>query len=148
MGDASSAGSCGRAFLWLKPLLLLTGASLALGFLYAIDPSRSAAIPPCLFNKLTGLSCPGCGSMRALHAALHGDLLSALDFNALAVLLIPFLIYSAGRMVSPASVRPDCWRPLSAAFERAYSSRVVLVAVLSFWVLRNVPWNPFARLAP
>jgi len=101
--------------------------------------------------------------MRALHAALHGDLALAVGFNALAVFFLPFLVYSFGRMVLPGlarrSVQPACAEAesagstagmvtLSAVLRRTYSSRLVLVVVLSFWVVRNLPWHPFATLAP
>jgi len=148
----------------LRSLLLLAGSGVAAALLYAFDPARSALVPPCLFNRLTGLYCPGCGSMRALHAAFHGDLALALDFNALAVFLLPFLFYSLGRMVLPARLWPGLTDRrsggagsasssrlkfnLAAVFERTYSSRLVLAAVLSFWAVRNLPWHPFATLAP
>ena len=32
---------------------------------------------PCLFHQFTGLSCPGCGTQRALFALLHGHPLAA-----------------------------------------------------------------------
>jgi hypothetical protein len=124
-----------------------------------VDPAREALIPPCIFNKLTGLYCPGCGSMRALHAALHGNLAQALDFNALAVFLIPFLVYSTGRMILQGLASPESGHrrasrfqgvaaALDGAFGRAYSGPVVLVAVICFWVARNLPWSPFTILAP
>ena len=39
---------------------------------------------------MTGLDCPGCGSLRALHQLLHGNIKSALHFNALLVCGLPF----------------------------------------------------------
>lgn len=148
----------------LGPILVLTGVAVAAALLYAIDPARSAFVPPCLFNRLTGLYCPGCGSMRALHAALHGDFAPAVGFNALAVFLLPFIVYSLGRMALPELLRQgpvqeasgaaecagSCARRVtaSAVLRRTYSSRVVLVAVLFFWVVRNLPWSPFVALAP
>ncbi len=38
---------------------------------------------PCLFRRFTGLSCPTCGTQRALFALLHGDPLTAWHFNYL-----------------------------------------------------------------
>ena len=38
---------------------------------------------PCLFYKITGLQCPGCGSSRAVMALLRLDLREALRHNAL-----------------------------------------------------------------
>ena len=53
------------------------------------DPSASRWFPRCPFLMLTGLKCPGCGTQRAIHALLHGDVLSALRFNALLPVIIP-----------------------------------------------------------
>jgi hypothetical protein len=57
----------------------------------------------CLFHRLTGLECPGCGMTRAFHALTHGHVDEALGFNllslplfiALAVVLVLDLVYIA-----------------------------------------------------
>ena len=41
---------------------------------------------PCLFHKFTGLSCPACGTQRALFALLHGHPIVVLLVVALAFL--------------------------------------------------------------
>ena len=51
-------------------------------YLYFVDPLTSPFAPPCLFTAIFGAHCPGCGSLRALHALAHGDLKAALEFNA------------------------------------------------------------------
>ncbi|MEJ2068687.1 MAG: DUF2752 domain-containing protein, partial [Deltaproteobacteria bacterium] len=40
--------------------------------LYFFKPGQSPIYPPCPFHLITGLYCPGCGSLRALHALFHG----------------------------------------------------------------------------
>ena len=63
-----------------------------LALLYFDDPSREGTIfPPCPTNALTKLHCPGCGTLRAMHALLHGDVKEALSQNILAVIFIPIL---------------------------------------------------------
>ncbi|MFO1475782.1 MAG: DUF2752 domain-containing protein [Verrucomicrobiota bacterium] len=54
---------------------------LAAWFVYAQDPVQSGLYPVCLFHRLTGLDCPGCGSSRALHALAHGRVGEALRDN-------------------------------------------------------------------
>lgn len=43
------------------------------------------------FKLLTGYDCPGCGSQRALHALLHGDI-NAFAYNPLFIIAIPYVI--------------------------------------------------------
>lgn len=43
---------------------------------------------PCLFRRFTGLSCPACGTQRALFTLLHGDPLAALHYNY----FLPFVV--------------------------------------------------------
>lgn len=43
---------------------------------------------PCLFHKFTGLSCPACGTQRALFALLHGHPLTAWHYNY----FLPFVV--------------------------------------------------------
>lgn len=42
-------------------------------------------IPPCLFNRLTGLYCPGCGGTRATHALLTGHVMRSIYYHPLVV---------------------------------------------------------------
>lgn len=72
-------------------ILLGIGAIAVLALLCFFDPSTSAIFPPCPTNALTSLYCPGCGTLRAMHALLHGDLKEALSQNILAVIFIPIL---------------------------------------------------------
>ena len=56
---------------------------------------------PCIFFKVTGLLCPGCGITRAIFALLNFDILSAMHYNLLAVLLLPIiLIYYILRIIN------------------------------------------------
>src|SRR5699024_8703616 len=69
--------------------------------------------PPCLVYHLTGLYCPGCGSSRAVHALLDGDLRLALRNNAVIVIAAPlvaagFVVWTVQRVRG----RPtDLWPP-------------------------------------
>ena len=44
--------------------------------------------PGCPTKIFTGLDCPFCGSLRATHDLLHGDVVGALSLNAVTVLVI------------------------------------------------------------
>lgn len=96
-----------------------------------IDPAGSKHIPRCPFYALTGLKCPGCGSLRAVHAVLHGDFGKAWHFNALAVILLPLvlagLIYNALRDRDPVAVLKLGWL-----------GWFLTGAVILWWVFRNI----------
>lgn len=36
---------------------------------------------PCLFYKITGLFCPGCGGTRSVHALMDGNLIASIRYN-------------------------------------------------------------------
>ena len=73
--------------------MTLSVAAAGAGFLYLyfVDPLTSPFAPPCLFTAIFGVRCPGCGSLRALHALAHGDLKAALAFNAPLVYVLPLI---------------------------------------------------------
>lgn len=60
--------------------------------LSAVDPATAWWMPKCPLHLLTGLSCPGCGMQRFLHAMLHGHPLEALHYNYFLVLALPYVL--------------------------------------------------------
>src|SRR5262245_39428841 len=57
--------------------------------IYLFDPVRHRFYPICFFHAVTGLNCPGCGSTRAIHELLHGNVAAAARMNLLMVLSLP-----------------------------------------------------------
>jgi hypothetical protein len=120
--------------------MFLFGAAIIL--LRVFDPATSGVFPPCPLRYLTGLYCPGCGSLRAMHALLHGELGRAM--NPLMIVTLPFITYG---LVSEAlrelrgNGLPEVMLP--ASWIRAFCVVVVLYAVA-----RNLPLYPFDLLAP
>lgn len=80
-----------RAQRWAAAGLATLGA-VALALLYFHRPEGQFFYPRCTFHQATGLLCPGCGSLRASHALLHGRWLEALRCNLLLVAGLPVLI--------------------------------------------------------
>ena len=78
--EASRRRTSSYRLLW--PALALL-AAVGMGLVYFVDPRPAGNYPPCLFLYFTGCYCPGCGTLRALHRLLHGDLLGALGYNPL-----------------------------------------------------------------
>lgn len=99
----------------------VAGAAIA-WIVYAFDPSASHFFPRCMFHQLTGLQCPGCGGTRALHALLHGDLRTALRYNALFVAGTPLFTLGAA----------------TGQHRRAWFGWTCVVALIAWGVLRNI----------
>jgi len=107
--------------------------------LFCFDPSIHGFYPTCFFHETTGLLCPGCGSLRALHLLLHGHIEAAFHFNPLLVLSLPLFVWFAGlycvRMAHNQSFRfrvPSKWIWIG------------VTVILAFSVWRNLPDSPFA----
>jgi hypothetical protein len=77
----------GRAMVWSG---IAAGAGIVL-LIYLVDPHHSGIYPACPFRAITGWLCPGCGSLRATHALLHGRVADAFGHNALLVTTLPVL---------------------------------------------------------
>ena len=108
-----------------------------------IDPRQPGQpLPGCPFHFLTGLHCPGCGSTRCLHALLHGDVAAAWAMNPLLVLALPVVAFLA---FSAAGWNPPRLQRLRGVLG---APKLWLVVLVGFGVLRNLPWLPFAWLAP
>ena len=109
-----------------------------------LDPVKAGFFPVCPLLKLTGFACPGCGLTRAFHALAHGDVIGALDLNALtpvfgalALFFLVSLVLTAvrGRGLKMETLRPGLmW--------------AMLIAMVVFGVVRNIPAYPFSVLFP
>jgi hypothetical protein len=125
--------------------LAAIGLGIAGYLMAAVPPTPDSYYPKCSLYQLTGLHCPGCGTGRAVHFLLNGELATAFRFNPFAVLALPVLVLASARM----AVRWYCGRPVSS--QQVMASRwiwLLLVAILLFWILRNLPMAPFTLLAP
>ncbi|MEU6251738.1 DUF2752 domain-containing protein [Streptomyces sp. NPDC047043] len=67
------------------PAGIMAAVAGAFAYVAAVDPNQPGHYPVCPLYRLTGIYCPGCGGLRSAHSFIHGDLLAALQDNALAV---------------------------------------------------------------
>lgn len=116
-------------------LLLVAGAT----YLFLYEPGRSGFFPLCPFRFLTGLTCPGCGSTRALHQLLHGHFEAAFTLNPLLLLALPFLVYAFLRY-SAFSMRGRTPQPNALPAPYLYA---IFFLIVGFWIFRNTPIYPF-----
>ena len=96
------------------------------------DPMESSIFPKCVFYSVTGLKCPGCGTQRALHAMLTGDLAAAWHYNAFWVVMLPVIALLFGAE----GLRKRAPR-LYVAVNSKWVVAAVLVAVVAWWIARN-----------
>lgn len=112
---------------------------------FVVDPMKYALFPECPFYALTGLYCPGCGTQRAIHAILHGQVFEALGYNLLACMALPFILYSAAIMLLNTFYKKKITQNL---FYKTWFIHIILLFVVLFWILRNLPLPGFQKLAP
>ncbi len=106
-----------------------------------LRPGAASLLPPCPFHALTGLYCPGCGSTRMLYHLVHGQLGMAFRDNQLSFIMLPVVLYGLVRQ----------WmKQNSEVFTRIRPAWIMAfgVIVIAFTVARNIPAQPFCKLAP
>lgn len=87
-----------------------------------------------MFNKLTGLKCPGCGMTRAIAQLCRGHIKSAFEYNALCISVLPitclYLLYRAARYVYDDDEGFHIWE---------YALLTILLAVAAgYGIIRNI----------
>lgn len=124
-------------------LLLFVGVAIT----YAIfDPSSNKYFPTCPFYKFTGLFCPGCGSQRALHYLLVGNVEAAVNSNVLLVIFLPLLIfYYLAEAINYFSPKKLVQINIVNKVWFIYSIGGVIIV---FWIVRNLSFSAANFLAP
>lgn len=126
---------------WFAPAAVGVAAAAATVTVAFVDPSEAGHYPTCPFLAMTGWQCPGCGTLRAVHALTRGDLVAAVDLNVLTVAVLPVLLlgwvgwlrFGLGRRRR----MPDL---------PAWAAPMLAVVVPVFWLVRNLPFG--SALAP
>jgi hypothetical protein len=146
--EEQSAASTRGSF---PPLLKRTVAAAGVGamglgaaFTFLFDPAKSNLLPVCPLYGLTGFACPGCGLTRGFHSLLNGDIIPAIDFNALIpvwAVIFSWVFFSLALTAIRGKGLP-MW-PTYPKF-----LWVFLIVLMGFGVLRNVPVWPFTILFP
>ena len=129
-----------RVFAGLGAVTMVAGVGLAASF----DPGRSNLFPVCPLFALTGLACPGCGLTRGFHSLFNGDIIPAIDFNA----MIPFWVVIFAWIFF--SLFLTALRGRGLAMWPTYPKFlwVFMVVLFGFGILRNVPVWPLTILFP
>lgn len=115
-------------------------------FYYFYNASIDGLGVQCSIYKTIGLQCPGCGGQRAFHYLLHGEFLKALQYNILLVIGLPFLIYLYLIIVKVYILKDT--RYINIPFLGKNFGLIILIIIISFFLLRNIPYPPFTYLSP
>ena len=113
-------------------VLVATGAGLLL--VHTLDPGEPGNYPTCPWLMVTGTFCPGCGTLRMLHALTHGDVTTAVAMNPFALVMV--VVLAAGWMAWAWQAR---WGLPVATWVPQWAATGYLVLTVVYWVARNLP---------
>lgn len=117
----------------LKRTVLVTVLFAAAAVFYLLVISKYIGIP-CIFNKITGLKCPGCGITRSLIALLHLDLGRAVSLNIFSFAIITYIaavyFHSAFQYVKTGKHR--------VAFPVEWINIAFLILLIAWFIFRNI----------
>lgn len=124
-------------------LFFILGATLLSIYVF-INPNEVEFLPKCPFFFFTGFYCPGCGSQRATHQLLNFNFLGVLQQNILYVMGLFIVGYHLTILVANTIYKKNIYNYLY----HPKAPIALLVFIISFWILRNIPSYPFNLLAP
>ena len=99
------------------------------------NPVEYQLFPPCMFHRLTGLNCPGCGLQRFVHAMTNGRPVEAIAYNAYLPLVFLYIaLFALERLVLTGTAQQRLrhiieGRPMLIAF---------IVSIPLWTVVRNI----------
>lgn len=104
-----------------------------IGIAYYFWVSSTGVGIPCIFNKVTGYLCPGCGITRMIIAAANFDFSAAFSYNKLLFVTWPFIViplsYSEYRYIRYGKRELGKWN---------YVLIAELVFLIAFGIIRNI----------
>lgn len=131
----------------LGSIAALAVAGAAVATLARHHPHEFAFLPPCPSASL-GFACAGCGSTRAVHFLLQGDLSAAWRHNPILILVgIPFAAVAAVSLIRAAWTGRWPRSPLSPQASARLGLALVIL-ILGWTLVRNLPGETFSGLRP
>ncbi len=111
---------------------------------YSFEPGKLFISFNCPLFAMTGLYCPGCGSQRAIHSLLHLRFAEVLKQN---ILILPTILFVVYHLTFRFFNRKFGWRLPDILYNKK-TPWIILVIIIVFWIIRNIPVEPFKWLAP
>ncbi|WP_243718432.1 DUF2752 domain-containing protein [Actinomadura sp. KC06] len=138
-GEPRDRAAVAGALRLLRPGAVLAAAVAAVSYVAAVDPNEDGHYPTCPFLSVTGLQCPGCGSMRTVHALAHGRIDDAVGLNVLAVAAIPLMAFFWLRWARARALD----RPVRTKASHPALIWALFGTIMLFWLVRNLPFGSF-----
>ena len=108
------------------------------------NPTTAGFFPACPLLATTGMACPGCGLTRGFHSLFHGDIFTAISYNALipiyCLILLYIFTYLFSVVIRGRGLNINLFSPIPLF--------TFLGLSLIFGVLRNIPVEPFTFFFP
>ena len=103
------------------------------------DPHSNGSWGVCPLLEVTGLYCPGCGSLRGLHDLVVGNIGEAVSHNALLLPSLAWLLWWWFAQAAASTGRSMAGPPTSARF-----CHLLLLTLTVFTLARNLPASALA----
>ncbi|WP_299525160.1 DUF2752 domain-containing protein [uncultured Lutibacter sp.] len=131
-------------FITIKNIgFLILGIGVVILFFF-VNPSDVNFFPKCPLYVTTGIYCPGCGSQRATHQLLQFNLFGVLQQNVLYFMGMFVLAYHGTISLINIYFKKNIYNYIY----HPKTPIIILVIIIIYWVLRNIPYYPFTTLAP
>lgn len=114
---------------------LLAFVGVVILILCMIDPATNVLAPKCPIHLLTGLSCPGCGLQRAIHALYHGRVAEALSYNYFLLISIPYAMAITIAWVMKKTGHSG-W--VTDEIEHPRYGWTFVILFFAWWIVRNI----------
>ena len=125
-------------------LIIVIVLILMLSLYYFVDPTSSKLFLKCLFFSISNFYCPGCGTQRAIHSFLKGDMIQGIRHNYMFILVFLVISYQATIFILDKLYSKKHLNLL----HKSKTTNTIFILVILFWILRNIPYYPFRELAP
>ena len=118
----------------IKRVIIISTSLLAAGCVYAVFFSKTGIGIPCIFRKITGLMCPGCGTTRMLVSLLKLDFVSAWSYNPVVLCMLPVgvVLFALGlkRYIADGVNRMTKYE--------TFTEYIMIAVLVGFGIVRNI----------
>ena len=125
-------------------IFIVIGLTAILSLFFLYNPLQYNFFPKCPIYSFTGTYCPGCGSQRAIHQLLNGNIVEGFKHNFLILLLLIVIVYDTIIRYSSIFFR----KTFKNLLHKPVTTISILIIVIIYWILRNINHYPFTILAP